>query len=65
MNVLDKFKNGIKKYNVKIENPEITLFMIAELTSSAVFTSIKSDKPLPIEELKPFLYKKIRALFVD
>ncbi len=62
VNVLEKFKNGIKKYNIKIENPEITLFMIVELTSSVVFTSIKSGKPLPIEELKPYLYKKIRVL---
>ena len=65
VNVLEKFKNGIKKYNIKIENPEITLFMIVELTSSVVFTSIKSGKPLPIEELKPYLYKKIRVLLSD
>ncbi len=65
MEVLERFKKSIKDNNIKIENPEITLFMIIELTSSVVFTSIMLNKPLPIDELKPFLFKKIRSLLLD
>lgn len=60
--VLDVFKKGINESNLKIENPDITLFMIIELTSSVVFSSITLNKPLPIDEIKPFLYKKIIAM---
>lgn len=62
---LELFEKGIKENNLNISNPDITLFMIIELTSSAVFTSITLNKPLPIEELKPFLFKKIRAMLLD
>ena len=44
------------------EYPEMTLFMIIELVSSTVFTSIVESHPLPIEEFKPHLYKTIRLL---
>lgn len=62
LELLDMFKNGIKEYNIKIDNPELTLFMIIELTSSTVFSSIIHNQPLPIEELKPHLYKTIKSI---
>ena len=40
----------------------MTLFMIIELVSSTVFTSIVEKQPLPINEFKPHLYKTIRLL---
>jgi len=45
-----------------IENPEVILFMIVELASSTSFNSILYNKPLPINEYKPYLYKTIRNL---
>ena len=65
LGVLDIFKKEIEDNNLKIDNPEITLFMIIELTSSVVFSSITSDVPLPIDELKPYLYKEIRKMLTD
>lgn len=56
------FLKGIEKNNVKIKNPEVTLYMIIELVSSTCFNSILNNKPLPIEEFKPYLYDTIRAL---
>lgn len=53
---------GIKEHNLNIENPEVILFMIIELVSSKIFTSIIEKQPLPIDEYKPFLYKSIRKL---
>ncbi len=63
--VLEAFEKGIKENNVPISNPEITFSMIVELTSSVAFTSITMNRPLPIEELKPFLYDKVRKILFD
>lgn len=58
----DLFINGIKENNIKLSNPDITLFMIIELVGSTCFNSILYKEPLPIEEYKPYLYKTIRNL---
>ena len=56
------FMKGIENNNIRMENPEVTLFMIIELVSSTCFTSILEKQPLPIEEYKPYLYSTIRAM---
>ena len=56
----DLFINGIKENNIKLSNPDVTLFMIIELVGSTCFNSILYKEPLPIEEYKPYLYKTIR-----
>ena len=56
------FLKGIEDNNIKLENPEVTLFMIIELVGSTCFNSILYKEPLPIEDYKPFLYDTIRKL---
>ena len=56
----DLFINGIKENNIKLSNPDVTLFMIIELVGSTCFNSILYKEPLPIEEY--YLYKTIRNL---
>ena len=63
--VLETFKKGITESNINIKNPELTLFLIIEMTSSVVFSSITQEKPLPIDKLKPYLYDKIRKILED
>lgn len=63
--VLEEFEKQIKLNNVPIKNPKLTLFMVIELTSSVVFTSISLNRPLPIEELKPYLYQNIKKILFD
>ena len=58
----DLFINGIKENNIKLSNPDVTVFMIIELVGSTCFNSILYKEPLPIEEYKPYLYKTIRNL---
>lgn len=58
----DLFINGIKENNIKLSNPDVTLFMIIELVGSTCFNSTLYKEPLPIEEYKPYLYKTIRNL---
>lgn len=62
LGIYDKFLEGIKNKNVKLKNPDVTLFMIIELVSSTCFSSITTNKPLPIEEYKPYLYGAIRSI---
>ena len=54
-----------KENNIKLSNPEVTLFMIIELVGSTCFNSILYKEPLPIEEYKPYLYRAIRNLIKD
>lgn len=60
--VYDLFIKGIKENNIKIENPDVTLFIIIELVGSTCFNSILYKEPLPIDEYKPYLYKTIRGM---
>lgn len=59
------FLNGVKEHNIKLKNPEVTLYMIIELVSSTCFNSILYNEPLPIEEFKPYLYELIRNLLKE
>lgn len=59
------FLKGVKDNNIKLKNPDVTLFMIIELVSSTCFNSILYNEPLPIEEYKPFLYSTIRKLLEE
>lgn len=61
-NLYNLFMQGIKENNVKLENPDVTLFMIIELVGSTCFNSILYKDPLSIEDYKPYLYKVIRNL---
>ncbi|MCI9062992.1 MAG: TetR/AcrR family transcriptional regulator, partial [Clostridia bacterium] len=44
------FIKGVEENNIKLENPDVTLFMIIELVSSTCFNCILYKDPLPIEE---------------
>jgi AcrR family transcriptional regulator len=54
------FLDNAKEYNLK--DPEITLFMIVELVSSTCYHSILYQKPIAINDFKPYLYETIRDL---
>ena len=62
LGIKELFVREVKEKDIPLEYPEMTLFMIIELVSSTVFTSIVEKQPLPIEEFKPHLYKTIRLL---
>ncbi len=60
--VQDFFLTELKNNNVKIKNPELKLYMIIELVSGTIFSSIMNSKPMPIKELKPYLYEEIKSM---
>ena len=53
---------ALEENNIKLDNPQVSLFMIIELVSSTCFTSILYSEPLPIKEYKPFLHKEIKKI---
>lgn len=52
------FEESDKKY----KNPELLAFMIIELTGSTCYSPILYNDPLPMEELKPYLFDSIRQI---
>ena len=59
------FIEGIKKSNLNLKNPEVTLYMIIELVSSTCFNSIINKQPLKIDLYKPYLFDAIRLLLKE
>jgi len=62
LGVQEAFLDIIKSNKANIEYPELKLYMIIELVSGTIFNSIMTSKPLPIKELKPYLYDEIRGM---
>ncbi len=46
----------------RYENPEIMVYMIIELVSSACYNAILVGQPVPIEELKPYIFRTVRQI---
>ena len=46
----------------KLKDPEIMLFMIVELVSSTIYSSILYNEPVELEILKPYLYSTVRII---
>ncbi|WP_058485753.1 TetR/AcrR family transcriptional regulator [Defluviitalea phaphyphila] len=63
--ILNMFINKAKESGINLKNPEITFFTIVEMISSTCYTSILYNKPVPIEEYKPFLYEYIKKLLKE
>lgn len=54
-----------EEYNIKINNPEVLLFMIIELVGSSCYNCILNSAPLTITEYKPYLYESIRSIIAS
>ena len=62
ISIIDYFKNAVKDANLNLKNPEITFYMIIELTGSTCYNCITSGKPININDFKPFLHDAITKL---
>ncbi len=56
------FEESFRLSPIKYKNPEVMVFMLIELISSTCYSSILYNEPLPIEELKPYLFQAIRDI---
>lgn len=52
----------IERSGIEFIEPEIMLFMIIELVSSTIYSSILHNEPVSVEELKSHLYDTIRYI---
>ena len=46
----------------RFKDPEVMLYMIIELVSSTIYSSILYSDPCDIKTLKPYLYGTIRMM---
>ena len=60
--VQEMFIKGVKESNLKLKNPDVTLYMIIELASSTCVSCILNKEPLDINEYKPYLYETIKKM---
>ncbi|HOB25701.1 MAG TPA: TetR/AcrR family transcriptional regulator, partial [Bacilli bacterium] len=58
----DMFIKGVKDNNIKLNNPEVTLYMIIEFTSSTLFSVFNRRIGLTIDEYKPYLHRVIKSM---
>lgn len=60
--IFELFVNGKKENGERLKNPKIILSNIIELVGSTCYNSILYNRPLPINDFKPFLYDNIKAI---
>ncbi len=56
------FNDAIEESSVKYKDPLVMIYLIIELVSSTCYSSILYSEPMPIAELKTYLYPSIRAI---
>lgn len=60
--ILNTFIDYLASYGIEEKEAMITLFMIIELTGSICYSSIISNEPYSIDEMKPYLFKSINKM---
>lgn len=61
-NIHDLFLDMLEQSETKFSQPELMMYMIIELVSGTSYNSIIYQEPVPIETLKPHLYKMVRNI---
>lgn len=56
------YTDALAQSDVKYQDPEVMLFLIIELVSSASYSAILFHEPLSMPELKPSLLESVRAI---
>ena len=52
----------LSKAGYTYRNPEVMIYMIMELVSGTSYNSILYGQPLPLEQLKPYIYDTVRNI---
>lgn len=61
-NAYELFVRLLHDSGYEFKDPEIMIYMIIELVSGAIYNPILHEQPVPLEQIKPYLYESIRAL---
>ena len=46
----------------EFDHPEVMIYMIIEIVAGSCYNVILTKEPVPIDELKPYLYQSIRLI---
>ena len=61
-NILNIFRGLLSNAPYSYRNPEVMIYMIVELVSGTSYNSILYGQPLPLEQLKPYIYDSVRSI---
>lgn len=61
-NLHDIYMDLMEQSEYEYRDPEIMIYMIIELTAGCCYNSILTNQPVPVEELKPYLYDSIKLI---
>ena len=61
-NIYFIFDNLLHQSGHRFKNPEIMVFSIIEFVSGTSYNTILYEQPVPLEEMKPYIFKVIRQI---
>lgn len=61
-NVYEIYEQIISESGQKFRQPEIMIYMIVELVSGSIYSPILYQQPVPLDEIKPYIYEQIREI---
>ena len=59
---IDVYQAMLRDAPGELEDPEIMLYMIVELINSTCYSAILHSEPVPLEKLKPHLYRCVNEI---
>lgn len=61
-NLNQEFLKLVNQFGYQFKDPSIILYLIIEMVGSSCYTSILDSNPMPIHDLKPYLFDSVRAI---
>lgn len=61
----DLYHKMLDESKYTYEKPELMLYLILEFVNGTCYSSILYDDPMPLEEMKPYLYRTIRNIIAS
>ncbi|MDO4323939.1 MAG: TetR/AcrR family transcriptional regulator [Lachnospiraceae bacterium] len=61
-NAYELFVKLLHDSGYEFRDPEIMIYLIIELVSGAIYNPILYEQPVPLEQIKPYLYESIRSV---
>ncbi len=56
------YEEILARSGIVFEEPEIMIYMIMELVSGCIYNSILYEQPMPIDQLKPYIFRSARDI---
>ena len=62
LHIKNDFIQLAKKNHYQFKDPEVVMYIIIDMVGSTCYSSIINNKPLPIDQYKPYLFDAVRAI---